>query len=136
VSWPGSLPARLLLPALLLAATACGGEDPVDPQAGESPSTPASTPAPSRTPEPSVPPDAPECAELWNEGGPLPRGYRGCVDRSGTYVPRDGLSCSSGQVLVQYRDTYYAVVGGTIHRAPTALADDQDYRSAVRSCRA
>ena len=131
MSWPGSVPARLLLPVLLLGATACGGEDAADPAAEESP-----TPVTSHSPEPSAPADAPDCEKIWREGGPLPRGYDGCVDTSGVYVPRDALSCSSGQVLVQYRDTYYGVVGGTIHQASVALADDRDFRAAVRSCRA
>lgn len=120
---------------LLLGIAACGSES--SPDAADEPSS-ASTPTPSAvTSEAAAVPDgAPACADVWSTDATLPRGYDGCVDSDGTYVPRDALGCSSGQVLVQYDDTFFAVVGGTVRRGSSPLADDRDYRAAVRSCRA
>ncbi|GAB2444605.1 hypothetical protein GCM10027062_25740 [Nocardioides hungaricus] len=80
--------------------------------------------------------DGPACDTVWQADQALPRAYRGCVDASGALVPRDVLGCSSGQRLVSYGDRYYAVLGGTIREGSSPLADDPEYRAAVRSCRA
>ena len=135
----------LLLAALCLGA--CGSEQAIDSAGGASPSAPPSTGAPSAdsSDEPSteptdeesepVPDGAPECAEVWADGAQLPRSYRGCV-ADGAYVPRDVLSCSSGQRMIRQADRYYGVLGGTIHEASGSLEQDRDYRAAIRRCRA
>jgi hypothetical protein len=125
---------RAALPLVALCVFGCGGSGSSDPDAAGT--------DPTGSPEPSVsdsatPADGPACDTVWQEGATLPRGYRGCVDTAGTLVPRDVLGCSSGQRLVSHADRYWAVLGGTIHEAATTpLADDPDYRTAVRSCRA
>lgn len=133
---------RLLAPAMLLALLAglagCGGDDTTpgadDPAAAESTT---STPSESATTsESTAPADSPACDEVWTKGAKLPRGYRGCTDKTGTYVKRDTLGCSSGQRMVTYADRFYGVLGGTVRVADGSLDDDRDYRDAVRSCRA
>jgi hypothetical protein len=128
--WRIRTSACLLLLALGLAG--CGDSpaatDGVD--GASSPST--SGPAGRET----APPGTPDCEDVWQDGERLPRSYRGCVDASGEYVVRDGLSCSSGQLMVRYDDRYYGVLAGTVHEAAEPLDQDRDYRTAVRSCRA
>jgi hypothetical protein len=126
------------MPLVALCAFGCGSSgSSADDAAGTDPtSTPVSS---SATPsdETSAPAGVPDCETVWQDGATLPRTYRGCVDDTGTVVPRDALGCSSGQRLVSHGDRYYAVPGGTIHEAATTpLADDPEYRTAVRSCRA
>jgi hypothetical protein len=53
----------------------------------------------------------------------------------GDEIPPDVLECSSGQRLVRFDETYYAVRGGLIREAPDGFDADADYRAAVRSCR-
>ena len=121
------------LPLIALCAFGCGSSD--------STASDAAGTDPSGTPESSVgasptPVDGPDCASVWQEGATLPKSYRGCVDEAGALVERDTLGCSSGQRMVSHADRYWAVLGGTIHEATGPLADDPDYRAAVRSCRA
>ena len=136
---------RTQLPALALLAlvlTACGDSD-SDPSAAvdETPSSTAasestpSAPASSATSEPSASPTGPACAAVWSDGATLPRVYVGCVSDSGEFVARDPLACSSGQRLIRFDNRYYAVPGGTIHRAAKPLDDDAEYRAAVARCR-
>ena len=94
----------------------------------ESPDEPASTS--------SAPEGTPTCAEIWEDGSKIPRGYQGCTTEAGEYVKRDALGCSSGQRLIRYDDRYYGVVGGTVHEAAQPLDDDREYRATVRGCRA
>lgn len=121
------------MPFLALCAFGCGSSGSSAPDAAGT--DPTGSPAPSIS-ESSAPADGPACDSVWQEGATLPRSYRGCVDGSGTLVPRDALGCSSGQRMVSHADRYYAVLGGTIHEATTPLAEDREYRAAVRSCRA
>jgi hypothetical protein len=122
---------RAQLPVLALVAiglTACGSDQSAadDPAGSDDPSTsPAESPA-----------AGPECGTLWQDGTTLPRSYDGCVDDSGQFVEKDALGCSSGQTIVRYDDTYYAVLGGSVHEASAPLDQDREYRAAVLRCRA
>jgi hypothetical protein len=121
------------LPLIALCAFGCGSSGS---SAEDAPGTdPTGTPEPTAS-ESSAAADGPGCDTVWHEGATLPRDYRGCVDSGGTLVPRDPLACSSGQRLMRHDDRFWAVPGGTIHESSTSLADDPDYRAAVRSCRA
>ena len=124
---------RAALPLVALCAFGCGSSGSSTPDAT---GTDASkTPDASVTAE-SPAADGPACETVWQVDETLPRTYRGCVDSTGTLVPRDALGCSSGQRLVMHDDRFWAVLGGTIHEASTTLADDPDFRTDVRSCRA
>lgn len=83
-----------------------------------------------------VPANAPQCADIWYDGGELPRVYRGCVDDEGAYVERDFIGCSSGQRLVLFDDRFYAFEGGTVFDVGSPLEDSDDYRSVTRRCAA
>ena len=127
--------AALLLVALC--AFGCGtsgsaGSDAAGTDTSSTPASPATTDSTAESPTA----DGPACEIVWQVDATLPRTYRGCVDGSGALVPRDVLGCSSGQRLVMHDDRFWAVPGGTIHEASTTLADDPDFRTAVRSCRA
>lgn len=128
---------RAALPLVALCAFGCGSSGSSTPDAAgtDSSSTP-DTPVTSDSTPGSTPADGPACETVWRVDETLPRTYRGCVDSTGTVVPRDALGCSSGQRLVRHDDRFWAVLGGTIHEASSTLADDPDYRTAVRSCRA
>ncbi len=128
---------RAALPLLALCAFGCGTSGPAGSDAAgtDTSSTPESPSATGSATE-SATADGPACETVWQVDATLPRTYRGCVDGSGALVPRDGLGCSSGQRLVMHDDRFWAVLGGTIHEASTTLADDPDFRAAVRSCRA
>ncbi|WP_432479383.1 hypothetical protein [Nocardioides sp. GXQ0305] len=103
-----------------------GGETAEGPSASESSSSPAG----------EGPPGAPECADVWQEGGDIPRAYQGCVDETGAYVERDVLGCSSGQRMVRYADHFWGVLGGTVNEADGSLDEDRDYRESMRNCSA
>ncbi len=104
-----------------------GGETAEEPPASDSPSSPAGEEAP---------PGTPECADIWQEGGDIPRTYKGCADEAGAYVERDALGCSSGQRMVRYADHYWGVLGGTVNEADGSLDEDRDYRESMRNCSA
>jgi hypothetical protein len=125
----GGLVPLLLVPMLLVA---CGTEE-ESPTASDA--TSSESTSGSAGEESSVPPGARECADVWREGARLQRVYRGCVD-NGEYVKAEATSCSSGQRMVRYADSYYAVLGGTIHHVSGTLEQDRDYRAAIRSCTA
>lgn len=122
------------MPLVALCALGCGsgGSTADDPA-----TTDSATPEPTPSSSTSATADGPACETVWQDGAKLPRSYDGCVDDAGALVPRDALGCSSGQRMVTYADRFYGVLGGTIHEAASSpLADDPDYRAAVRSCRA
>lgn len=75
----------------------------------------------------------PACSDVWVDGGTIPKGYQGCVDDDGTEVKADKQSCSSGQVLVTYDDTYYGVVGGPVNQTES-LKTDSGYKGARQAC--
>jgi hypothetical protein len=133
------LPVALV--ALGLGVSACGDDDgsAEGTDAGSTPSASApSTPDPAPTSDATeeVPPGSPACADVWQVGERIPRGYAGCVE-DGAFVESDVLGCSSGQRLVRFDDTFYGVLGGTVRQAAAGpLTDDADYRRSVRSCRA
>ena len=136
--------AALALPVALLSA--CGddnGGDATDsapssdaPSESESESgTPTEDPSESATEAEDPAADWLMCADVWEDGARLARGYQGCVDGE-TAVAADSTGCSFGRPLVTYADQFYAVPSGIIHQTAGPLEDDRGYRSAMASCRA
>lgn len=131
----------LVVPLALLSA--CGGDsdftaaDPADSASATTSAsdTPSDTPSESDTASASPVPDWPTCDSVWTEGGKIPAQYKGCLDGSDE-VAADNLSCSSGQRIVRYQDTYFGVAGGTIYQASGPLDKDKQYLKMVRRCRA
>ncbi|MEO6511812.1 MAG: hypothetical protein ABIO16_12520 [Nocardioides sp.] len=97
--------------------------------------SPTETPTAEPRESASTAPDWPACESVWTEGGQIPKQYKGCLD-GGNAVAADNLSCSSGQHIVRYQDTYFGVAGGTIYRASGPLDKDKQYLKMVRTCRA
>jgi hypothetical protein len=142
----GTLVALLLPLALSLAA--CGGDSDstaTDPDASDS-STATDTASPteatetaeaSETPSETTPPtpDWPACGDVWVADAQLPLGYKGCLEGD-TAVKADNLSCSSGQRIVRYDDSFFAVAGGSIYETSGPLEKDKVYLQKVRTCRA
>lgn len=120
--------AALVLTASVALLGACGDStsDAEIPVADDSTSG-APTAAPSS--------DLPACADVWQEGADLPKGYKGCsVD--GAAVETERLSCSSGQRIYLYDDHFWAVRGHVISYAKDGLQKDSAYADVVYSCRA
>ena len=142
----GTLVALLLPLALSLAA--CGGDSDstaTDPDASDS-STATDTASPteatetaeaSETPSETTPPtpDWPACGDVWVADAQLPLGYKGCLEGD-TAVKADNLSCSSGQRIVRYDDSFFAVAGGSIYETSGPLEKDKVYLQKIRTCRA
>ena len=136
----------LLLP-LALALAACGGDSDstaTDPDASDS-STATDTASPTESTETSEPsetasettpptPDWPACGDVWVADARLALGYKGCLEGD-TAVKADNLSCSSGQRIVRYNDSFFAVAGGTIYETSGPLEKDKVYLQKVRTCR-
>jgi len=136
----------LLLP-LALALAACGGDSDstaTDPDASDS-STATDTASPTEATETSEPsetasettpptPDWPACGDVWVADARLALGYKGCLEGD-TAVKADNLSCSSGQRIVRYDDSFFAVAGGTIYETSGPLEKDKVYLQKVRTCR-
>ncbi len=141
----GTLVALLLPLALSLAA--CGGDSDstaTDPDASDS-STATDTASPTEATETSEPsetasettpptPDWPACGDVWVADARLALGYKGCLEGD-TAVKADNLSCSSGQRIVRYDDSFFAVAGGTIYETSGPLDKDKVYLQKVRTCR-
>jgi hypothetical protein len=136
----------LLLP-LSLALAACGGDSDstaTDPDASDSstasdtgsPSEATETTEPSETPSETTPPtpDWPACGDVWVADARLALGYKGCLEGDEA-VKADNLSCSSGQRIVRYDDSFFAVAGGTIYETSGPLDKDELYLKKVRTCR-
>jgi hypothetical protein len=136
----------LLLP-LSLALAACGGDSDstaTDPDASDSstasdtgsPSEATETTEPSETPSETTPPtpDWPACGDVWVADARLALGYKGCLEGDEA-VKADNLSCSSGQRIVRYDDSFFAVAGGTIYETSGPLEKDELYLKKVRTCR-
>ena len=141
----GTLVALLLPLALSLAA--CGGDSDstaTDPDASDSstatdtasPTEATETPEPSETPSETTPPvpDWPACGDVWVADAQLALGYKGCLEGDEA-VKADNLSCSSGQRIVRYDDSFFAVAGGTIYETSGPLEKDKVYLQKVRTCR-
>ena len=136
----------LLLP-LALSLAACGGDSDstaTDPDASDS-STATDTASPTEVTETSEPsetasettpptPDWPACGDVWVADARLALGYKGCLEGD-TAVKADNLSCSSGQRIVRYDDSFFAVAGGTIYETSGPLEKDKVYLQKVRTCR-
>ena len=141
----GTLVALLLPLALSLAA--CGGDSDstaTDPDASDS-STATDTASPTEATETSEPsetasettpptPDWPACGDVWVADARLALGYKGCLEGD-TAVKADNLSCSSGQRMVRYDDSFFAVAGGSIYETSGPLEKDKLYLQKVRTCR-
>ncbi len=78
-------------------------------------------------------PEAAECAEVWRAGEELPHDYRGCTEGD-EMVQADDRLCSSGQELVRYSTTHYAVRGGPIQEVED-LDADREFQRILRDCR-
>lgn len=141
----GTLVALLLPLALSLAA--CGGDSDstaTDPDASDSsaatdtasPTEATETPEPSESPSETTPPtpDWPACGDVWVADARLALGYKGCLEGE-TAVKADNLSCSSGQRMVRYDDSFFAVAGGSIYETSGPLEKDKLYLQKVRTCR-
>jgi len=141
----GTLVALLLPLALSLAA--CGGDSDstaTDLDASDS-STATDTASPTEATETSEPsetssettpptPDWPACGDVWVADARLALGYKGCLEGD-TAVKADNLACSSGQRIVRYDDSFFAVGGGTIYETSGPLEKDEVYLQKVRTCR-
>lgn len=99
-------------------------------------STPTPTePTAEATDSPPTTPAWPACADTWVADAKLPLTYKGCLEGDQA-IEADNLSCSSGQRLVRFDDTFYAAAGGKIHQATGPLEKDKDYLKSIRVCRA
>ena len=122
--------------------SACGDDSDsaaADPGSSDS-STPTDTLSPTKptaeaTDTPPTTPAWPACGEVWVSDARLPLAYRGCLEGDQA-VEADNLPCSSGQRIVRYDDSFYAVAGGEIYQASGPLEKDKEYLKSVRICRA
>lgn len=128
-----AVPAALL--ALALVLTGCSDEEGPDAAKDPGPASqsPSSTPPASPT-EPAGRTD-PACAEVWVVGQALPKPYRGCfdVDRE-RWVEPDVYQCSSGQRIVTYGRTFYAVQNREVVETDGPRSRDQRFRSLMATC--
>ena len=123
-----------VLSVVLLAG--CGSDD--SGNAAEDPGSDSSTPATPSTPissdtAPAGPP-LPACGDIWKVGATLPESYIGC-DQGGTQMPAETFECSSGQILVTYGDTYWAVLEGKVQQAKGPLLRDPAFVEDQTVCR-
>jgi len=79
-------------------------------------------------------PDWPACGDVWVADARLALGYKGCLEGDEA-VKADNLSCSSGQRIVRYDDSFFAVAGGTIYETSGPLEKVKVYLQKVRTCR-
>ena len=121
--------------------SACGDDsDSAAADPGDSESTSETTPSPTEptaeaTESAPATPDWPACADTWVADAKLPLAYKGCLDGDQA-VKADNLPCSSGQRIVRYDNSFYAVAGGMIHEASGPLEKDKEYLKSIRVCRA
>jgi hypothetical protein len=101
-------------------STATDGTSSAPPTSGTTSTAPVST--------------LPDCTGVWVEGKKLPLAYAGCNAAAGD-VKAHKIGCSSGQTIVIYTQSYYAVLGGSIHHT-TNILKDPGYLHSIRSCRA
>lgn len=117
--------AALLLGATLLGA--CGTEAADEP--------PASTPAPGGTGATGA--TEPLCSEVWVDGQVLEKPYAGCHDDDAdSWVDAEVMRCSSGQRIVTYADSFYAVPGREIVGVGGPLTEDPDFTQMLATCTA
>ena len=98
-------------------------------------SAPTESETPSASASASEMPNWPSCDEVWVVDARIPARYKGCLEGE-TAVPADNLTCSSGQRIVRYDETFFGVAGGTIYQADGPLEKDKQYLKMVRVCRA
>jgi hypothetical protein len=122
--------AALALPLVLVAG--CGGDHATD--AATDPAPTASSPsAASPSASPSSRPASPQCAEVWQAGETLPRGYDGCYEGE-RRVRANGRYCEFGKPLLTYDDRFYAVRGGRIAEAEKPFGQDAGYQGVLATC--
>lgn len=118
--------------AIVLAATllvGCGADSADD-------DPPATTPSLTDTTESSGPTE-PLCSDVWVEGEVLVKPYAGCHDaETDAWVDSDVTHCSSGQRIVTFADSFYAVPGREVVEVAGPLADDPDFTQMLASCTA
>lgn len=126
----------LVLSLALMAG--CGNDDEgAGSQETTSPTpTVAATPTPTPTGTSTDQPEGPACDEVWVDGQKLPRPYRGCVDSDGAWVKTEVQHCSTGQRVVTFDNSFYAVVGRRIIGTSGPLSDDPDYSQLLAACTA
>lgn len=79
----------------------------------------------------------PTCASVWSAGERLPRPYRGCFDEArDEWVPAEVWHCSTGQRIVTFGDSFYAVRGESIVETSTSLQDDAEFAEMMAVCTA
>lgn len=82
-------------------------------------------------------PTEPLCSDVWVDGEVLVKPYAGCYDAdSDSWVDADVTHCSSGQRIVTFADSFYAVPGREVVGVAGPLAADPDYTQMVASCTA
>lgn len=140
----GAVAALLLL--LSLGLGACGGEDGEtradDPAASDSPTQTESTdsePTESEDADPTESEDAdptePVCSQVWTAGSVLPGRYQGCYDDAKqAWRDAEVYRCSSGQKLITYQRTFYAVPGEEVIETQGPLARDAAFQKALKTC--
>ncbi|CAN5471766.1 hypothetical protein BH11ACT8_BH11ACT8_25280 [soil metagenome] len=122
--------------AVVMAMAGCGGSSSV---ADDPESTPSETPSSDATSEVTSAPATepadsalPACTDVWVADAKLPSSYQGCFDGTAD-VKVDRLRCSSGQTIVSYDDTYWAVPGAQVHQT-AGLSKDSEFKDAKQSC--
>lgn len=131
---------------LVVALTGCGsGEQPgdagVDPSTSSTPTSVGASPTPAPSTEATatqsgVAASGPVCADVWQAGLTLPRGYKGCVDKDGSWVKADVIPCSSGQVVVVYGNRHYAVGRHAVVETVTRVQQDPTFKNLRAACTA
>ena len=95
----------------------------------DSPGTSSSTSA-----GPTDGPSEPACADIWKEGGVLPKDYEGCVS-GGKPGNQESVDCQDSRSLIVFEEVFYAVTGGTIRKpADAPLQDTEEYGKAFTAC--
>ncbi|MDN5894970.1 MAG: hypothetical protein L0H93_13215 [Nocardioides sp.] len=140
----------LTLALPLLFVSACGEDTGNDDATGVGESTSPSQSAPSESapsqsapsesappsPSPGPPPaEARKCAKTWRDEATLPKPYVGCWAGK-EFVAPDSQMCGFVKPLITYDDAYWAVPGGTIHKAAKGLDADPAFTADLKGCRA
>ena len=118
----------LLLAAGVLAG--CGSET-------EEPATTTSDGAGASPTQEATGPTEPACADVWADGEVLGKPYGGCYDADAAeWVAPDVVRCSSGQRIVTFADSFYAVPGRVIVGVDGPLSEDPEFTQMVAACTA
>ena len=129
--------AAFCVPVLSVALLAGCGSDDSDGSDGTADDPVSDTPSassPASTDTAAAVPPLPACADVWRAEAVLPDPYEGCLEGDRA-MPAASFECSSGQLIVTYDDTYWAVAGGKIQQAKGALLKDPNYKKQFTACR-